>query len=255
MDIKKYPYGYMRPPYIQMSLRTKLNMRDRAFGESLADILWASEPRYAPTRIGLDFEKEINIDGRDAFLEKWCVLRHSTYDGVDYSFPKKLHWKNKSSLKSNGSFVHKFTATTGEEVPGGLMVTFSYRERIDWKTMFLALCEIMQPQLGMLHLFTAENCPPNKREALFQSGHFRGLSDPTIPGLGWMFAAGEEFYEQTMRTHVEGLDVGLIDYGAYCMLEIAKGADEISQDLKSFQARRDRLLEVFPIPIVPIPYL
>lgn len=245
----------MRPPYIQISLRTKLNMRERVFGEKLADILWASEPRYTPTRLELDFEKSIPCESEDIFLENWCVLKTRIYDGIEYEFPKKLHWKNKSTLKFDGSFVHKFKATTGNEVPGGVMATFAYRERINWKAMFLSLCELMQPQLGMLHLFTADNCSPDIREALFQSGHFHGLSNPKVPGLGWMFAAGEEFYEPIMSMNLEGLDVKRNDFGAYSTLEIAKGADEVLHDLHKFQVRRECLKEVFPIPIVPVHYL
>lgn len=251
MKTTKYPYGEIRPPYIQISLRTKVNMRERAFGEALADILWSSEPRYFPTRIGLDFKKETPCENQDDFLKKWCVLKTSINNDVEYEFPKTLHWKNKNSLKFDGSFSHKFIATTGNEVPGSLMATFSYRERIDWKSMFLALCNLMKPQLGMLHLFTTTNCPPNQREATFQTGHFHGLSKPVVPGLGWMFAAGEEFYESTMGAELKDLDVKRVDYGAYCILEIAKGADEILNNLPTFQARRDSLLNIFPIPILP----
>ena len=255
MDLIKYPYGYMRPPYIQISLRTKLDMRDKSFGRSLADILWSFEPRYAPTSIALDFEKNMPCEYPDDFLKNWCVLETRTYGGMDYDFPKTLHWKNRGSLKCDGAFIHKYKMTTGKDAWGSLMVTFAYRDRVDWKAMFLSLCEFMQPQLGMLHLFTPENCSPNQREANFQSGRFKSLSNPTVPGLGWMFTGGEEFYEETNRFDLEGLDVKRIDYGAYCTLEIAKGADEIVNNLKVFQARRDHLVEIFPLPIVPIYHL
>jgi len=250
MDISTYPRGYIRPPYIQISLRTALDMRDRNFGQKLTGILWTSEPRYSPTRLGLNFEKEVSCEANEEFLNNWCVIKAKNYNGTDYKFPKKLWWKNKSSLKCDGSFMHKFTATTGVEVHGSLMVTFAYRDRIDWKEMFLSLCELMQPQLAMMHVFTAENCPPEKREANFQTGNFSGLSNPKIPGLGWMFVAGEAFYKPISDFDLQGLEIDRKDYGSYSVLEIAKGAKEIIGDLQKFESRRDRLLEIFPLPIV-----
>ena len=226
-------------------------MRDRSFGKLLADILWSSEDRYAPTHVELDFEKAVSCENQDDFLEKWCVLKTRTIEGIEYEFPKKLHWKNMNSFKCDGSFVHKFTATNGNEACGSLMITFAYLDKIDWKTIFLSLCELMQPQLGMLHLFTPENCPPDCREAKFQTGHFHSLFEPVVPGLGWIFAAGEEFYERIMSTNIDRLNLDRIDYGTYATLEIAKSAGEILNDLQSFQARRDSLAEDFAIPIVP----
>lgn len=250
MNLAPYPRGCIRPPYVQISLRTKLNMRDRSFGQKLAHILWTSEPRYSPTRLELDFEKSIPCKTREEFLDNWCVIKTRTYDGIDYKFPKRLYWKNKSSLKCDGSFAHKFTATTGKEVHGGMMVTFAYRDRVDWKEMFLSLCKLMQPQLAMIHVFTAENCPPDKREANFQEGQFSGFSNPKIPGLGWMFAAGERFYKPSSDFDLQGLEIDRKDYGSYCVLEIAKGANEIIGDFQKFKSRRDRLLEIFPLTIV-----
>lgn len=247
----KYPHDYIRPPYVQISLRTNLAMRDREFGRHLAEILWSSEPLYSPTKIELDFEKATLYDSLNDFLDNWYVIKTRNFHGTDYQFPKKLWWKNKSSLRCNGSFGHKFVATTGTEVNGFLNVTFAYHERIDWKEMFLSLCDLMQPQLAMMHVFTSDTCPPNKREGNFECGRFYGLSDPKIPGLGWMFAAGNEFYKSVSGFDLGSLDVRRMDFGYYCILEIAKGAEEIVTDLGEFEARRDRLQEIFPLPIVP----
>lgn len=246
----KYPCGYMRPPYVQISLRTSLAMRDREFGARLAEILWTAEPRYSPTKIELDFEKATLCGSLEDFLDNWCVIKTRNYNGIDYQFPKKIWWKNKSSLKCEGSFGHKFVATTGSDVNGFLNVTIAYRERTNWKEMFLSLCDLMQPQLAMMHVFTLDTCPPNKREGNFESGRFSGLSDPKIPGLSWMFAAGDEFYDPVSGFDLGSLDVQRTDFGSYCVLEIAKGAKEILTDLKGFETRRDRLLEIFPLPIV-----
>lgn len=246
----KYPRDYMRPPFVQISIRTRLNMRDKDSGNQLADILWSSEPRYSPTKIELDFGKGTPCKSRDDFLNNWCVIKTRTYNGTDYQFPRKLWWKNKSSLKCDGSFGHSFKATTGAKVPGHLNVTFAYRKRIDWKHMFLSLCKLMQPQLAMMNVFTEENCPPSKREGNFQNGRFAALSDPKVPGLGWMFAAGEEFYKPLADFDLADLDVLRTKYGSYCVIEIAKNAEEVVTDLERFETRRDKLLEIFPIPIM-----
>lgn len=246
----KYPRDYIRPPYVQISIRTRLNMRDRDFGAQLADILWTSEPRYSPTKVELDFEKGTPCESREDFLDNWCVIKTRTYDGTDYQFPRKLWWKNRNSLKCNGSFGHAFIATTGAKIPGFLNVTFAFREKTAWKHLFLSLCKLMRPQLAMMHVFTEENCPPSKRESTFQTGSFAGLSDPKIPGLGWMFVGGEEFYQPLVDFDLADLDVQRTDCGRYCVLEIAKGAEEVLKDLTGFETRRDRLLEIFPFPIV-----
>jgi len=250
MENVKYPRGYSKPPYIQISIRTKLNMRDREVGRRLVDVLWGKEPRYTPTKISLDFEKSITCENLEFFLDHWFLTKDRKYHGVDYQFPKKLWWKNKGALRCDGSFIHQFKATSGKEVPGSLLITFAFLDRIDWKEMFLSLCDMMQPQLGMMHLFSSENCPPSKRESDFQTGNFSGLSDPKIPGLGWMFAAGNEYYDPISKFDVQGLGVKRLDRGTFCTLEIAKSADEILVDLESFERRRSRLLEVFPLPIV-----
>lgn len=129
-------------------------------------------------------------------------------------------------------------------------VTFAYRKKIDWKMIFLLLCDLMQPQLAMMHVFTEESCPPNKRENNFQTGSFGGLSNPKIPGLGWMFVAGDEFYKPVANFDLLGLDIQRTNYGPYCILEVAKDAEELVTDLQKFEARRSQLLEIFPLPIV-----
>lgn len=249
MKTAEYHPEDIHPPYIQISLRTKLNMRDMRFGRKIAEILWKAEPSFQPTEIGLNFENENPCRTIDDILNKWCVLYSQTHDGIDYAFPKRIHWKNSINPKFQGSFSHKFTATSGTEVSGGMMVTFSFIETVNWKTMFLSLCALMKPQLAMMHLFTYENCPPNKRDNRFQTGHFSGLSDPQIPGLGWMFAAGDEYYTKIAGFDLEGVDVSRKNFGSYCTLEIAKNADEIINESGHFEGRKERLLKVFPLPV------
>jgi len=219
------------PPYIEIHLRTFEDTISDSFGRKLFQILWGDEDLLIPEKFGP------NTRGKKVY---------SNLDNLMTFWPHHVgSWKRTRKLKSFGFITHR-EQTQGGLNPGAFVFHSQYFSEVNWKTKFEALCSLFKPQLGMMHLYTDFECLPENSTLDFREANFGALWSPSVPGLGWMFAAGEKYYKPTKTIDLDGADVHISDFGSYLTIQIAKFEDEIIEDYYTYKTRRDNLIRRFP---------
>lgn len=239
--------GQIKPPYIIISLRTREETTAWSFGQRMFHILWGQNKSIEPQRVAHWDDESWAFESCEALKDKWYVPQLVEVNGSMFKHQEQLIWTKKRNIQQKCRFAHTFQNQKGSISSGLLQAEFAYHEDVDWHLMFTELCHLFQPQLGMLHLFTEDDCPPERRHRYFQNGQFGAVYRPHVPGFGWMFAAGHEFYDRSMKPEVSDIDIERIDHGSYCTLQIAKGVEELVTDFDGFAHRRKLLMERLPI--------
>lgn len=218
-------------PYIEISIRTFEDTRSESFGQKMSQILWEDDDLLVPQKFGPNTRGKRSFSNTDNFMSHW---------------PHDVGtWKRNKKLKNFG-FVTHTEQTQGGINPGAFSLHSQYSNVIDWKMKFEKLCSLFNPQLGMMHLYTEFECLPENSTYDFREANLGALWKPSVPGLGWMFAAGERFYKPTIAIDLGNADVQRNDLGNYLTIQIAKSADEIIEDFHTYQNRRDNLISRFP---------
>lgn len=241
----------MRVPYVVLSLRTYEDTVPWSFGRRLLEILCAY-PQLRPERVGsLDIDMD-PFKSIEAMEQLWARRVLLEIQGQKKESLENHWWERKWAAKSELFFSHTFTNVKNEKLMGSLILRSQYHKSIDWRNLFIQLCTLMKPRIGMLHIFTDDERSMGRGNQKFPMGHFDTLERSGPCDFGWFYAGGnnyynKNYYDEIMGANLVDTDIMRVDHGGYATLEIAKGEDELFNDFEAFAARRELLKERLPI--------
>lgn len=223
--------GIMKPPYVKIYLQTFEDTISDEFGRKMFNIIWGEDILLTPQRYGVTTRGKTEYTNIDILMLDWPY--------------RVALWNRNKKLKYSASFKHKQQSEVGLN-PSVFHFRSTYSPLIDWEEKFYLLCDIFKPRVGMMHLFSALECKEDNSTYDFRYGSFGAIWQPTVPGLGWMFAAGERFYKPTKEIDLEGTGVERKDFGDYVTIKTAKSDTEIIENYHDFHCRRAQIIPRFP---------
>ncbi|WP_313493845.1 hypothetical protein [Stenotrophomonas sp.] len=232
--------------YIQMSIRTKNETADWAIGEKLVESLSLSGGRLLPEQISHNADKFSNnfIDS-SSIRDCWAAEEIFDVNGVQSVLYRDFAWRRRRSVKSIGSVVHTFRNLRGQVVPGSISLRASYSDEVDWMVVFRRWCEIFEPQLGMLHLFTAPELHPDNLNDSFQIGSFNSALSPEVPNIGWSMFYGDDFSREVDDERIKSMGFSVESLMGGRLVTVTKEIGDIVADFSLFDRRRAELKRLF----------
>ena len=239
-----------RPDNIVISIRTTIETDTISLGKNLLEIFCARS-LLRPEIIGHHDQDNWAFMTPNAISNHWTKQHDIDVYGKTISAVMSQFWKRKSAPEYTCYFKHSCTSIYGNWIAADFKVYCEYNDAVDYQNFFEDLCTLLKPQLGMLHLFTDNEPFQTAKGQFFHRGIFGTPEGEAGPrGFGWMFAAGNDFYERTMEPIVDDIGVVRKDYSDYCTLQIAQDDNEIINDFGAFSQRRQKLIERLPM-IIP----
>lgn len=239
-------------PYVQIAIRTEKDTANWALGDAFIQSLCAGKGILAPEHISnnIDAFAEPFVSVAES-RERWMAKASVRVNGALSEWHQDFAWRRKKKLKSIGSVTHTSRNLRGQVVPGNVSLKSIYSEEVDWLDLFKTWCDVLSPQLGMLHPFVGPELLAEKRHDSFQVGSFGSLLNPYIPDIGWLMYFGKGFSA--------GLDVGKLrssgfiveDIGVGSLIRVTENFSDIYQDFSFFNDRRKLLKTLIQMDFSP----
>lgn len=184
-------------PYIQISVRAKIEMVGWDVGSQLLGSLYLNGGLLAPEFFSHNADKIIEPFEDERQAERlWAEWTSIRANGSLSDFFLDFAWKRKKSVKSSGCISHMSRNIRNQIVPADIYLRSEFSEKVDWYHLFKVWCEIFPPQLGMLHYFTEPELQPHMLNDSFQIGSLNAALRPNVPNAGWAMLYGNEFAEK-----------------------------------------------------------
>jgi hypothetical protein len=233
------------PPYVILKVLSDVDLTPKHFAGILADAIWGKFPQLAPQWLEVG-EQQFSYSDREDLIDVWGERQRVTLSGTEYFIKPRLFWWREKELKCYGNVSFFKIDMKQARLPSLISINSEFDPLIPWNEIFLGLCSKFNARVAQLHVVNGPDFDPNGNGA-FSTNTFGNIRDPKVYGFGWMFAAGGELYPKLMSADLTGLRVERSGFGSYCVLRIAKDAQEIIDDFPSFDARRKELIKRLPI--------
>jgi hypothetical protein len=233
-------------PYIKISLRTKIETSQWAIGEALIDILLENSV-LTPDLVSHNPDKFSEIfPGKEGCKEIWASVAQLRVNGSMSEFHQDFCWKRKRTIRSRGAISHRMVNARSRIVPGRLSLHADWSDKVDWCTLFISLCNLLPPQLAMLHLFTEPELNSIGENHNFAIGSFGAALNPEIPGVGWAMFYGDEFSDGIDPKIIEAAGFKVEKIGSGYMVCATKEIRDVVADYAIFLDRREELKRILP---------
>ncbi|MDR7945010.1 hypothetical protein [Achromobacter aegrifaciens] len=234
-------------PYIQISLRTKIETTEWSVGKKLLESLSFDSSLLAPEYISHNADKVTELFEGDSHAEKmWaekiCIRANGSLSELFDNFA----WKRQKSVKSKGSISHTMRNLRNQIVPGGVHLNSKFSDKVNWFRLFKSWCEIFSPQLGMLHYFTEPELGPHEVNESFQIGSFNAMLKPDVPNAGWAMFYGNEFAEKVDMERIFHGGFPIERMGDGYLVRVTENIQDVARDFELFAQRRLELKGLFP---------
>ncbi|MDF3859039.1 MULTISPECIES: hypothetical protein [Achromobacter] len=234
-------------PYVQISLRTKIETNGWDIGGQLIESLYLNDGLLAPECVSHNPDKVTELlEGKHHAEQFWAKkisirVNGSLSDHFDY-----FAWKRKGSVKSTGYVSHTMRDIRNRIVPGGVHLNSVYSDKVDWYHLFKVWCEIFPPQLAMLHYFTGPELQPHMVNDSFQIGSFNAALRPDVPNAGWGMFYGNEFSDRVDADRIASAGFPIEKIGDGYLVRVTNDIQDIVADFQLFAQRRVELKSLFP---------
>ncbi|WP_324711150.1 hypothetical protein [Pseudomonas citronellolis] len=234
-------------PYIQISIRTKMETIDWECGGQLIESLYLSEGLLAPEFVSHNPDKvkepfEDKAQAERLWAEKGSMRVNGSLSDFFYDFA----WKRKKAIRSLGYVRHTKRNIRNQIVPGAVILNSAYNEKIDWYKIFRVWCEIFPPQLGMLHYFTEPELEPHMLNDSFQIGSFNAALKPDVPNAGWAMFYGNEFAEKVDAERIAKAGFPIENISDGYLVRVTEDIQDIVRNFRLFVQKRTELKSLFP---------
>ncbi|MFG0233429.1 hypothetical protein [Achromobacter sp. 413638] len=234
-------------PYIQISLRTKIETDGWDVGRKLLASLYVDSSFLAPEYVSHNADKvtepfEGELHAERLWSEKICIRANGTLSELVDNFA----WKRKRSVRNTGYVSHTIRNIRNQIVPGGVHLNSKFSEKIEWFQLFKTWCEIFPPQLGMLHYFTEPELGVHEVNESFQIGSFNAALKPDIPNVGWAMFYGNEFAEKVDAEGIFRAGFPIEKMGDGYLVRVTESIQDVARDFELFAERRIELKGFFP---------
>ena len=231
-------------PYIQISMRTSADTASWNFGCRFIELLNSFDQRLAPEFVahdGLKYERF----GRQTIKSFWTRTGALPFAGA-MKFPNlDFIWKQTQGVKSSGYVYHTMINRFGETLPAEISLKADWHAEIDWCGLFHAMCQMSDPQLGMLHLFTSPELQPQDQDGDFQIGSFGLTLEPEIPDIGWAMFYGKEMGREVNSGSIMKAGFPVEKIGEGYLVRVTEDLCDIPNDFATFSHNRDNLRSQF----------
>ncbi|WP_343575836.1 hypothetical protein [Pseudomonas sp.] len=234
-------------PYIQISIRTKIETIDWDFGSQLLESLYLNDGLLAPELISHNVDKvDGPFKGRSQAEVFWAEKTSIRANGSLSDFFLDFAWRRKRSVKSSGNVVHTFRNVRNQIVPGSVRLNSGYSEKVEWYQLFKVWCEIFPPQIGMLHYFTEPELGAHEIHGSFQIGSFKAALRPEVSNAGWAMFYGNEFSEKVDAERIASAGFPIEKIGDGYLVRVTSDIQDVVADFRVFEQRRAELKSLFP---------
>ena len=230
--------------YIQIGIRTKIETSSWDVG----DVFLASleNSGISPEQVSNNADKFT-----DKFLSRsesekyWSSPAILVSNGIKINFYQDFAWRRKHVVRSSGYVVHRKLNLKSQIVPGIVNFRSDIDNKVDFYLLFRQWCEIFQPQIAMLHLFSELEVNKNNKNDSFQIGSFNSLMKPEIPDMAWAMFYSEEFFLDVdfKKIYEAGFLVEKINFGY--LIRVTNSIENVFTDFKNFSDRRIELKKFF----------
>ncbi|WP_178124753.1 hypothetical protein [Pseudomonas sp. Fl4BN1] len=233
-------------PYIQISIRTKLDTFNWQFGRELIRSLCEGEGPICPEQISNNpdrfIEPFVSIEECEAY---WAAKGSMRVNGSLIDFHDDFAWRRKKKIKCVGSIQHKTQNIKGNLVPGSVNFSSACNDKINWFSLFRLWCEIFSPQLGMLHKFDGVELDPKSKNNSFQVGSFKAALKPEVSNIGWAMFYGDEFAEVVEADRIKAAGFPIEKIGSGYLVRVTENIQDVVNDFPLFSRRRAELKALF----------
>ena len=181
--------------YIQISFRTKIDTTSWDIGEKIVHSLTSGEEILKPAFVSSGsersgFEKIEDIQSIEAL---WAVPATISVDSKSFVVHQDFSWCRKNKLKYKGYITHIQKNIHNQIIPASFDFNSDFCEKIDFFNLFKKWCEILSPQVAILHLFTPIEISGKHERDAFLRGSFKSALNPELQDIAWAMFYGSEF--------------------------------------------------------------
>lgn len=234
-------------PYIQIAVRTKMETVGWDVGSQLLESLCLNGGLLAPEYISHNADKITEpFEGKSQAERLWAEKTSIRANGSLSDFFLDFAWKRKKSVKCSGRICHMSRNIRNQIVPADIFLNSIFSDKVDWYQLFKVWCEILPPQLGMLHYFTEPELEPHMVNDNFQIGSFNAALKPDVPNAGWAMFYGDEFAEKFDAERIAKAGFPIEKIGDGYLVRVTEDIQDIVRDFQLFAQKRAELKSLFP---------
>mmetsp|Transcript_24059 Transcript_24059/g.44298 ORF Transcript_24059/g.44298 Transcript_24059/m.44298 type:complete len:275 (-) Transcript_24059:7506-8330(-) len=267
---------------IILSLTTSRPTHDWHFGQQVLHILYDSDLRLRPERIGFfdsDMRKKYPCATVDDVRPFWALHAQGSPDIPEADVDDQFYWRRSRPLGASGSFMCTSTDKAGKTLSGSVLLQSKYDATVDIVSLFKKWCILYQPDQGYLHHVTKPEleydplagvellypAPPDQKRAEqarsdwshFKTGHFGVLQAQKTFNLGAFNVLSKTRMNSTTAQKLVDAGFTVTEFETGYIIEVVASLAAVKQDFKTFSERRHRVktiigMDMFEIKNEPI---
>lgn len=239
----------MNAAYVLISLATRYDTTPWEFGGPFLEALRQTHERLLPEFIGNCEPLRKPFMSIDACRDCWAPVSIIRSPQGRFEARSAFLWKRRKSTRSFGHVMHTSTNILGKMNSGQIIFRGDPDLEIDWLGLFQRWCQLVRPQFGQLHLFTAaevrDDVDFKSPQDLFQRGPPGWAVEKQIPNLGWATFLGDELATEVDVVRLNAAGFAAQRIGVGYSLTVTDNLFDVSKDFCKFSGERVRLKGLF----------
>jgi len=251
---------------IKISINTQIPTANWEIGKAILEAFLDTSEKLFPEFVSWKQPVRTPVKGVEECQEYWApVSSYKDATGV-HSFATNMLWKRASALKSDWHVMHTSSNNGVVKLHGVLLFSIRFNKSVDFFGLFKKLCQILNPEVATLHLFTdiesQKNPYPCWVDRQVNSDGVRWESDPaagdffagalhpereeSIPNLPWSIYFGAAIRGKFDEKQVAASGALIEELNDGLLLRVSSEISEVEKDFPAFSERRARIKSHFP---------